>query len=64
MLILTRKRGEKIYIGDDIVIEVIGFQNYKEVKQVQLGIKAPKDINIKRSTKIRKYSNDSDGSNA
>lgn len=60
MLILTRKKGEKIFIGDDIVIEVKSFENYKNVRQVQLGINAPKEIRITRCEKIRKQTNDSD----
>lgn len=44
MLILTRKLGERITIGDDITITLL------EVKgsQVKLGIKAPKNISIHR----------------
>ena len=44
MLILTRKLGERITIGDDIIITLL------EVKgsQVKLGIKAPKTISIHR----------------
>jgi carbon storage regulator len=44
MLILTRKLGEQITIGDDITIKLL------EVKgtQVKLGIEAPQDISIHR----------------
>ena len=44
MLILTRKLGERINIGDDIVITLV------EIKgtQVKLGIDAPKSIGIHR----------------
>ena len=44
MLILTRKLGEKINIGDDITVTLI------EIKgaQVKLGIEAPKTIEIHR----------------
>ncbi|MGA8181268.1 MAG: carbon storage regulator CsrA [Desulfobacterales bacterium] len=44
MLILTRKLGEKITIGDDITITLV------EIKgtQVKLGIEAPKHIEIHR----------------
>ncbi|MBM4054187.1 MAG: carbon storage regulator CsrA [Planctomycetes bacterium] len=44
MLILTRKLGESITIGDDIKITILEFQG----KQVKLGIIAPKDIEIHR----------------
>ena len=44
MLILTRKLGERITIGDDIVITLL------EIKgaQIKLGIEAPKNISIHR----------------
>ena len=45
MLILTRKLGEKINIGDDITVTLL------EIKgaQVKLGIDAPKCIGIHRN---------------
>lgn len=44
MLILTRKSGESVRIGDDVVVTVL------EVKgnQVRLGVTAPKGISIYR----------------
>ena len=44
MLILTRKLGERINIGDDIVVTLV------EIKgaQVKLGVDAPKSIAIHR----------------
>ena len=44
MLILTRKLGEKINIGDDITVTLV------EIKgtQVKLGIEAPRTIEIHR----------------
>lgn len=44
MLILTRKSGEKIKIGDDIVISVVGIS--KGV--VRIGIDAPREIAVLR----------------
>ena len=44
MLILTRKLGESITIGDEIKITVLELQG----RQVKLGIIAPKDIGIHR----------------
>ena len=44
MLILTRKVGEIITIGDDIKIQVIEIKG----KQVRLGIEAPKKYSIHR----------------
>lgn len=45
MLVLTRKKGEKITLGDDIEIEVVSIENGK----VKLGIKAPKSLKIFRT---------------
>lgn len=44
MLILTRKIGESIAIGDDIQIHVVDIRG----SQVKLGIMAPKDVEIYR----------------
>lgn len=44
MLILTRKIGESIAIGDDIQIHVVDIRG----TQVKLGILAPKDVEIYR----------------
>ena len=44
MLVLTRKRDEKIIIGDDIVIAVVEIRGDK----VRLGIEAPRDIRVDR----------------
>ncbi|MFQ5705906.1 MAG: carbon storage regulator CsrA [bacterium] len=44
MLVLTRKLGETIVIGDDIVIKVVDIHG----KQIRLGIEAPTEITIFR----------------
>ena len=44
MLILTRKSGERITIGDDIKIQIIEIKG----KQVRLGIDAPRKYAIHR----------------
>lgn len=46
MLVLSRKIGEKIYIGDDIVIELLQIRTHAE--SVRLGITAPKGTVILR----------------
>lgn len=45
MLVLSRKQGERIHIGDDIVIVVNKIQG----NRVSIAIEAPKHLNIKRS---------------
>ena len=44
MLVLTRKRGESIVIGDNIVVTVIEARGGK----IRLGIQAPEDVSIHR----------------
>ncbi len=44
MLVLTRKKGEKIVIGDNIVLTVVDIKG----DQIQLGIEAPRDIPVHR----------------
>lgn len=44
MLILTRKIGESLLIGDDIEITVLSVRG----GQVKLGVKAPKEISVHR----------------
>lgn len=44
MLILTRKVGESINIGDDITITILGVSG----QQVRIGINAPKDVAVHR----------------
>lgn len=45
MLVLSRKTTEQIWIGDEIVLTVLGMQG----SRVRLGISAPRDIAIRRS---------------
>ncbi len=44
MLILTRRVGETLVIGDDVNITVLGVKG----NQVRLGINAPKDVSVHR----------------
>lgn len=44
MLILTRKVGEKLIIGDDIVVTILG----EKSGQIRIGIDAPRDIEVHR----------------
>lgn len=44
MLILTRKIGESLLIGDDVEISVLSVRG----NQVKLGVKAPKDVSVHR----------------
>lgn len=44
MLILTRRVGETLMIGDTVEVTVMGVQG----AQVRLGIKAPPDVTVHR----------------
>ncbi len=44
MLILTRRIGEVLIIGDDIEITILGIKGH----QVRIGINAPKDVSVHR----------------
>ena len=44
MLILTRRVGETVVIGDDVTVTVLGVKG----NQVRLGINAPRDVAVHR----------------
>ena len=44
MLILTRRVGETLMIGDDVSVTVLGVKG----NQVRIGIDAPKDVAVHR----------------
>lgn len=44
MLILTRKAGKTVLIGDDISITILNIRG----NQVKIGIEAPKDVTVHR----------------
>ena len=44
MLILTRRVGEAVMIGDDVTVTVLGVKG----NQVRIGVNAPKDVSVHR----------------
>ena len=44
MLILTRRVGETLMVGDDVTITVLGVKG----NQVRIGINAPKEVPVHR----------------
>ena len=44
MLILTRRVGETLMIGDDVTVIVLGVKG----NQVRIGVNAPKEISVHR----------------
>tara|TARA_X000000368_G_C22390523_1_gene433057 strand:- start:145 stop:327 length:183 start_codon:yes stop_codon:yes gene_type:complete len=58
MLILTRKSGESLMIGEDISVTVLGVKG----NQVRIGINAPKDIAVHREEIFDKIQEDTEES--
>ena len=44
MLILTRRVGETLIIGDNVTVTVLGVKG----NQVRIGVNAPKDVTVHR----------------
>lgn len=44
MLILTRRVGESLIIGDDVTVTVLGVKG----NQVRIGVNAPKNVSVHR----------------
>lgn len=59
MLLLTRKAGQKIIIGDDIEITVLEVRG----RHVKLGINAPKDISVHREEIYEKIKSEMENGN-
>ena len=55
MLILTRRVGEALMVGNDTKIVVLGVKG----SQIRLGINAPKDVKVHREEIYDKINEDS-----
>ncbi len=44
MLILTRRVGETLMVGDDVTVTVLGVKG----NQVRIGVNAPKEVSVHR----------------
>lgn len=57
MLILTRRVGEKLMIGDDIEVIVLGVKG----NQVRLGVQAPDDVQVHREEVFQRIQDEQRG---
>jgi carbon storage regulator len=56
MLILTRRVGETLMVGDDVTITVLGVKG----NQVRIGVNAPKDVAVHREEIYERIHKDKD----
>src|SRR5690606_34688464 len=57
MLILTRRVGETVVIGDNVTVTVLGVKG----NQVRLGVNAPKDVAVHREEIYERIKREQDG---
>jgi carbon storage regulator len=57
MLILTRRVGESLMVGDDITVTVLGVKG----NQVRIGVNAPKDVAVHREEIYNRIQDDETG---
>ena len=57
MLILTRRVGETLMIGDNVTVTVLGVKG----NQVRIGINAPKDLSVHREEIYQRIKREQEG---
>jgi carbon storage regulator len=56
MLILTRRVGETLIIGDEVSVTVLGVKG----NQVRIGVNAPRDVSVHREEIYERIKNEGD----
>lgn len=59
MLILTRRVGETLMVGDDVTVTVLGVKG----NQVRIGVNAPKDVSVHREEIYQRIQNEKNSGN-
>jgi carbon storage regulator len=59
MLILTRRVGETLMVGDDVTVTVLGVKG----NQVRIGINAPQEVAVHREEIYDRIKQEQDGTN-
>jgi carbon storage regulator len=60
MLILTRRVGETLMIGDEVTVTVLGVKG----NQVRIGINAPKNVSVHREEIYQRIKGENESGNA
>ena len=60
MLVLTRRSGEKVVIGENVTVTVLGVKG----SQVRIGIDAPRDVTVNREEIYQRILKEREGLNS